>query len=30
LPPENGKPESIATTVTEVSERMSKLVREEI
>jgi uncharacterized small protein (DUF1192 family)/Na+-transporting methylmalonyl-CoA/oxaloacetate decarboxylase gamma subunit len=30
LPLENGKPDSIAATVTEVSERMSKLVREEI
>jgi uncharacterized small protein (DUF1192 family) len=30
MPPDNGKPDSIATTVTEVSERMSKLVREEI
>jgi uncharacterized small protein (DUF1192 family) len=30
VPPDNGKPDSIATTVTEVSERMSKLVREEI
>jgi uncharacterized small protein (DUF1192 family) len=28
--PENGKPDKIAATVTEVSERMSKLVREEI
>jgi uncharacterized small protein (DUF1192 family) len=30
MPPENGKPESIASTVTEVSERMSTLIREEI
>jgi uncharacterized small protein (DUF1192 family) len=30
MPPENGKPESIAATVTEVSERMTTLVREEI
>jgi uncharacterized small protein (DUF1192 family) len=30
MAPGNGKPESIATTVTEVSERMSTLVREEI
>jgi uncharacterized small protein (DUF1192 family) len=30
LPAENGKPENIATAVTEVSERMSVLVREEI
>jgi uncharacterized small protein (DUF1192 family) len=30
MAPENGKPESIAATVTEVSERMSLLVREEI
>jgi uncharacterized small protein (DUF1192 family) len=30
MAPENGKPESIAATVTEVSERMSTLVREEI
>ncbi len=30
MPPENGKPDSIAATVTEVSERMSQLVREEI
>jgi uncharacterized small protein (DUF1192 family) len=30
LPAENGKPDNIATTVTEVSERMSVLVREEI
>jgi uncharacterized small protein (DUF1192 family) len=30
LPAENGKPENIAATVTEVSERMSVLVREEI
>jgi uncharacterized small protein (DUF1192 family) len=30
VPPENGKPDSIAATVTEVSERMSQLVREEI
>ena len=30
MPAENGKPENIATTVTEVSERMSVLVREEI
>jgi uncharacterized small protein (DUF1192 family) len=30
MTPENGKPESIAATVTEVSERMSTLVREEI
>jgi MFS family permease len=30
LPPENGKPESFGTTVTEVSERVSVLVREEI
>jgi len=29
LPAENGKPENIATAVTEVSERMSLLVREE-
>jgi uncharacterized small protein (DUF1192 family) len=28
--PENGKPDNIAATVTEVSERMSTLVREEI
>jgi uncharacterized small protein (DUF1192 family) len=30
MAPENGQPESIAATVTEVSERMSVLVREEI
>jgi hypothetical protein len=30
LPTENGKPETLATTVTQVSERMSLLVREEI
>jgi uncharacterized small protein (DUF1192 family) len=30
LPAENGKPDSFGTTVTEVSERMSLLVREEI
>jgi uncharacterized small protein (DUF1192 family) len=30
LPAENGKPENIATTVTEVSERVTLLVREEI
>jgi uncharacterized small protein (DUF1192 family) len=30
LPPENGKHENIATTVTEVSERVAVLVREEI
>jgi Mg2+ and Co2+ transporter CorA len=30
LPAENGKPENIATAVTEVSERMSTLVREEV
>ena len=30
MAPGNGKPESIATSVTEVSERMSTLVREEI
>jgi uncharacterized small protein (DUF1192 family) len=30
MAPENGKPESIAATVTEVSERMTLLVREEI
>jgi uncharacterized small protein (DUF1192 family) len=30
MAPENGKPESIAATVTDVSERMSALVREEI
>jgi hypothetical protein len=30
LPPENGKPDSFGTTVTEVSERMSTLIREEI
>jgi uncharacterized membrane protein YqjE len=30
LPAENGKPENIATTVTEVSERVAVLVREEI
>jgi putative superfamily III holin-X len=30
LPAENGKPENLATAVTEVSERMSTLVREEI
>ena len=30
MPPENGKPDSIATAVSEVSERMSTLVREEI
>ena len=29
MPAENGKPENIATAVTEVSERMSLLVREE-
>ncbi len=30
MPAENGKPDTLATTVTEVSERMSLLVREEI
>ena len=30
MPAENGKPENFATAVTEVSERMSLLVREEI
>jgi hypothetical protein len=30
MPPENGQPENIAATVTDVSERMSTLVREEI
>jgi uncharacterized small protein (DUF1192 family) len=30
LPAENGKPDTLGTTVTEVSERMSLLVREEI
>ena len=30
MPDSNGKPENIATAVTEVSERMSTLVREEI
>jgi hypothetical protein len=30
LPAENGQPENFATAVTEVSERMSTLVREEI
>ena len=30
MPTENGKPENIATTVTEVSERVAVLVREEI
>ena len=30
MPTENGKPETLATTVTQVSERMSVLVREEI
>jgi putative superfamily III holin-X len=30
LPAENGKPENFGTTVTQVSERMSLLVREEI
>ena len=30
MPAENGKPESFGTTVTEVSERVSALVREEI
>jgi uncharacterized small protein (DUF1192 family) len=30
LPAENGKPDNIATAVTEVSERMTLLVREEI
>ena len=30
MPPENGQPENLATAVTEVSERMSLLVREEI
>ena len=30
MPAENGKPENIATTVTEVSERVALLVREEI
>jgi hypothetical protein len=30
LPAENGQPENVATAVTEVSERMSTLVREEI
>jgi Putative Actinobacterial Holin-X, holin superfamily III len=30
LPPENGKPDNFGATVTQVSERMSLLVREEI
>ena len=30
MTPQNGKPENLAATVTEVSERMSTLVREEI
>jgi len=30
LPAENGKPENFATAVTEVSERMSMLVRDEV
>jgi hypothetical protein len=30
LPAENGKPDNLATAVTEVSERMSNLVRDEI
>jgi hypothetical protein len=30
MPSENGKPENIATTVTEVSERVTVLIREEI
>jgi uncharacterized small protein (DUF1192 family) len=30
LPAENGKPDTLGTTVTEVSERMTLLVREEI
>jgi hypothetical protein len=30
LPPENGKPDTFGATVTQVSERMSLLVREEI
>jgi len=30
LPAENGKPENLASTVTEVSDRMTLLVREEI
>ena len=30
MPAENGKPDSFGTTVTEVSERMSVLIREEI
>ena len=30
MPPGNGRPESLAATVTEVSDRMSTLVREEI
>ena len=30
MPAENGKPENIATTVTEVSERVTLLIREEI
>jgi hypothetical protein len=30
LPAENGKPENIATTVTEVSERVTVLIRDEI
>ena len=30
MPPENGQPDSFGNTVTEVSERMSVLVREEI
>jgi hypothetical protein len=30
LPAENGKPDTLGTTVTQVSERMSLLVREEI
>ena len=30
MPPDNGKPDSLATAVTEVSERVSLLVREEI
>jgi putative superfamily III holin-X len=30
LPPSNGQPENLATAVTEVSERVSNLIREEI
>ena len=30
MPTENGKPENIATTVTEVSERVTLLIREEV